>query len=141
MKGTSEARIRAALRAGLADGAGLALKLPDDARNWKPADYLIWRRWGDRTVSCWLEVKDTDAVATWPLSDLRASQRRGILEARRLGIGYWLAVWWRRSATWTLLELTGLPAHWFADTSWPKSLMGHQGTERDLPAMLGACWR
>lgn len=102
-KGTSEAKVRDAL--GRMDLALFAYKPPDDARNWKPADFLLWIRQHHGTGSHWLEVKDAGkAVETFSLNELRPSQRRGIAEANRLGIPYTLVVWWPRQRMWTVSD-------------------------------------
>ncbi len=96
MKGQSEARVRDALKSMALKT--LVYKLPDDARNWKPADFAVWWVGG----AALLEVKDTDAVSLWPLRDLRDSQRVGILEAKTVDLPYWLVIWWRRHRRWTI---------------------------------------
>lgn len=99
MKGDSEARVGAAIRA--ITGA-YAYKPPDDARNRKPCDFFVWRRaierpndvW-DLPLECtWVEVKDQMGTSL-PASGIRSSQRAGVAEAMRLGIPYWLVVRWR----------------------------------------------
>ncbi len=97
MKGPSEGMLREALSD--VDLSGLVVyKPPDDARNWKPADYMVWWLGG----SAWLEVKATDAADTWPLSELRKSQRLGIEQARRADLPYVVCVYWQRHHDWTL---------------------------------------
>ncbi len=127
MKGTSEARARVALKA-----AGLFVyKPPDDARNWKPCDFLTWQAGGTVEVatdcgdhmvksqvpiglslSRWIEVKQIPMSAlTLGVTDIRPSQRAGITSATLLGIPYWLLIWWQHpripnKARWTCLEMT-----------------------------------
>ena len=136
-KGTSEARARVALKA-----AGLFVyKPPDDARNWKPCDFLTWAppvrtpvvdsdtgyglRWEGDAISRWVEVKQVGSSAlTMPASDLRPSQLSGVAEAMRLGIQYWLLIYWKHpkipgKARWTCLELTQLQR---GMDSWVRSL-------------------
>lgn len=86
-------------------------KPPDDARNWKPCDYMVWYSYGDDfdgrvfVRTAWFECKDIDAVETFPLSELRPSQLRGLDDAYRVGIPYFLAVYWRRHRLWTISDL------------------------------------
>lgn len=114
-KGRSEPFVREALRKVAEDVDGLVVyKPPDDARNWKPADFLVW--WPDdtmilvgderiRMVRCaWIEVKQTDAVATWPLNDLRPSQTRAAADAHDAGIPYLILIYWKRSRDWTVVD-------------------------------------
>lgn len=113
-KRASEGELGDALR-----GVDLAplyvLKLPDDSRNWKPCDYLVWL--SERVdipsdgstlklvSSIWFEAKDVDTVAAFNwTNELRPSQIAGIRDAGELGIPYWLAVYWRKSRTWTISD-------------------------------------
>jgi len=129
VKGTSEARARVALKA-----AGLFVyKPPDDARNWKPCDFLTWQApkqmdlrvdpetgYGladhAHTVSRWIEVKQIPSSAlTMAATGMRPSQRAGVAEAMRLRIPYWLLIFWKHpkipaAARWTCLEMTRLSA-------------------------------
>lgn len=107
-KGTSEGKVRIAL-----NSCGLNLviyKPPDDARNWKPADFLVW--WevtiGDEgraePFSAMIEVKECKLIGSYPLDDLRPSQRTGIRDAKRIGLPYLLVIWWRERKIWTVSD-------------------------------------
>ena len=100
MKGTSERRFRELLTD--VDLPGLIIyKPPDDARNWKPCDFMVWT-----PAPFWFECKDTDAVNIFNLGrKLRPSQLTGIQEAVRLGIPYWIAVFWRKHHHWTISDV------------------------------------
>jgi len=106
MKRASEGQFGAALRD--CDVASVVYKPPDDARTWKPCDYMVWIAIWDSdhsgNHSIWFEVKDVDAVDAFPFSELRPSQLAGIEDARRIGIPYWLAVYWRRHKSWTISD-------------------------------------
>ncbi len=107
MKGPSEAEFRKAL--GATDLSLFVYKPPDDARNRKPCDFMVWiGHAGSRASSAWFEVKETDHVNTFPRSEIRAAQLLGIREARRLGIPYWLAIYWRRHRSWTIVDAVKL---------------------------------
>jgi len=112
MKRPSEGEFGAALRA--IDLRLYVFKPGDDMRNWKPCDYMVWlapfhgARTGD---TFWFEVKDTDAVNTFSFKELRPAQRQGIADAVRVGIPYWLAVYWRRHQSWTISDATRLVAY------------------------------
>lgn len=87
-------------------------KPPDDARLWKPCDYMAWATPGPDLSgvmpppwTAWFEVKDVDAVNAFSLRELRPSQLQGMHEAWRVGIPYWLAVWWRRHKSWTISNM------------------------------------
>jgi len=133
MKGQSEAKVRDALKT--MDLRTLVYKLPDDARNWKPADFAVW--WDGGTAL--IEVKDTDAVTLWPLRDLRESQRLGILEAEKIGLPYWLVIWWRRARRWTISDgeivLTS-PGDGSRSYSWLSSVAGIDCDAGKLPETL-----
>lgn len=101
MKRPSEGEFGTALRA--IDLRLYVFKPGDDMRNWKPCDYMVW--WtSQRANSVWFEVKDTTAVNTFSLAELRPAQRQGIADAVRVGIPYWLAVYWRRHQAWTISD-------------------------------------
>lgn len=109
MKGTSERAAGEALR----EVMGFVYKPPDDARNWKPADFLCWgiprnSLADERTRSVWVEVKDGRGLGKIPASAIRKSQLAGIQQAMDLHIGYFILVRWGTSApyTWTILEAT-----------------------------------
>jgi hypothetical protein len=112
MKGDTEDKVRVALNQA---GMGLVVyKPPDDARNWKPCDFMVW--WGSTDTwmakgvalrgtspsSAWIDVKDNRAVGTFALADIRPSQRQGIAAASSIGLPYWLVVWWREQKRWTI---------------------------------------
>lgn len=100
-------------------------KSGEGVSNWKPCDFMVWTRSVDGVslswdasglvkagaasmtgiaVSAWFECKDTDAVNAFPFADIRPSQLAGIRDAARLGIPYWLAIWWRRHRSWTVSD-------------------------------------
>lgn len=88
-------------------------KGPEGISNWKPCDFMLWRHFPEPdapTESHWFEVKDVDAVEAFALAELRPSQLQGIHDAARLGIPYWLAVYWRRHRTWTISDAAKLLA-------------------------------
>ena len=101
-KRASEGEFGKALRD--VDVAGIVFKPPDDGRNWKPCDYMVWVQWGEGVDSIWFECKDVDAVDRFPFAELRPSQLQGIRDAERVGIPYWLAVYWRRHKAWTISD-------------------------------------
>lgn len=104
MKGKSEPKFREALND--VELPLLIYKPPDDARNWKPCDYMTW--WlsptGAELNAAWFEVKECKAQSTFPFTkELRPSQRSGILDAAATGFPYYLAVWWKaRGGIWTI---------------------------------------
>ncbi len=105
MKGQSEAHIRKALSAIAADGMALMIhKMPDDSRNWKPADFAVWFRnpSGVIPMSAFIEVKQTAAVEVFDIADIRPSQWQGIRQAEMVGTPYYLAIWWTRHKRWTI---------------------------------------
>lgn len=113
----SEGQFGAALRA--VDLDVVVFKPGDDMRNRKPCDFMVWYVDGGAllsdtpnraAVSTWFEVKDVDAVETFPLAELRPSQLQGIRDAERVGIPYFLAVYWRRHRTWTISDAVKLLA-------------------------------
>lgn len=147
MKGTSEARVAAALRD--SDIPTLVIKLPDDARNWKPADHIAFSRLPQEhggLTPAMFEVKDTPAVRWWPVKDLRPSQRGGIREATRIGMRYWVVIWWRTRKLWTvsdgqrILEAIEEPATppTSLDYGWLRSVAGLDCSEADLGMVLRA---
>lgn len=113
MKGPSEGRIGSLLRA----TGCFAYKPPDDARNWKPCDFMVWVR-DMRPKSFWVEVKSSPSPSL-PARDLRPSQLAGVAEAMRLGISYWLVVSWTGWGDWTAVELTALQQ---GTDAWVKTL-------------------
>lgn len=61
MKGQSEATVRAALTRLAEDMPMVVYKPPDDARNWKPADFLVW--WGpDARESTRWQIRSSTVV-------------------------------------------------------------------------------
>ncbi len=113
MKGDSEARVRSALNEIARDDTFplTFLKLPDDARNWKPADFAVWWWIGMGCVgSAFVEVKQTDAVLRFSLAEIRQSQWLGLRHAVRVGMHYWLVVWWTKRKRWTISPLERLVA-------------------------------
>lgn len=108
-KRSSEGDFGAALRD--VDLQSVVYKPPDDARNRKPCDFMVWHREfnpacsmtpREEVVATWFEVKDVDAVDAFPFAELRPSQLAGIHDAQQIGIPYWLAVYWRRHKAWTI---------------------------------------
>jgi hypothetical protein len=103
MKRASEGEFGKALRD--CDVAGIVYKPPDDARTWKPCDFMVWVQDNiSGAESVWFECKDVDSVERFAFSELRPSQVQGIRDAERVGIPYWLAVYWRRSQSWTISD-------------------------------------
>lgn len=101
-KGTSEAVVRQAIR-----DTGLSVgwyKPPDDARNPKPADYLLWVNNTGLNFGAFVEVKDCPQLRGFPLADLRPSQRLWIAQAKKLKIPYFLVVHWKRTRDWTISD-------------------------------------
>lgn len=100
-------------------------KPPDQAGNWKPCDYLVWVKSTvrahafvdvlgtgeeiDTVDSFWFEAKDEKALETfnWRLQ-MRPAQLQGIRDAERVGIPYYLAVYWRRHREWTISDAVKL---------------------------------
>jgi hypothetical protein len=109
VKGRSEARVREALERLAEDMPLVWWKPPDDARNWKPADFLVWVGPQDRESFEWgssamLEVKDNPNLNTYPASDLRPTQRAWMRQAAKIGLPYFLVIWWRRRQRWTVSD-------------------------------------
>ncbi len=86
---TSEITVGAALRS--MDLRALVYKIPDDARNRKPADFLVVREGGR---AAFVEVKTNPNQRSFPMRAMRAEQLLAMQECYRLGIPYWLVVWW-----------------------------------------------
>lgn len=161
MKGASEGKVREALDKINADDM-LPLtwwKPPDDARNWKPADYLVWFAdfrpdWQMAqalvTGSAMIEVKDNDQSAGLPFSELRLTQRAWIRQAGRIGLPYLLVVWWRKWQDWTVSDATKVLA-FIEDEQTPPiksvhrtqllSVMGVNCTSANLASTLAAALR
>jgi len=102
VKRPSEGQFGAALRD--VDLNAIVYKPPDDARNWKPCDFMVWLQWGEGVDPSWFEVKDVTSVNSFAFSELRPAQLAGIRDAERIGIPYWLAVYWRRHGAWTISD-------------------------------------
>ncbi len=137
MKGPTEGQVRSAL--GSIDLDGLVVyKPPDDARNWKPCDYMVWW-WADgpddQVKSEWVEVKQTGAAGTLSVSVIRPAQRQGILSAVRAGIPYWLLVYWTRHGDWTVSRIRSLPEKGWTRVQLASSL-GTKCNTRDLAPVL-----
>jgi hypothetical protein len=156
MKTDAEARVRAALTE-LGSNV-VTWKPPDDARNWKPADFLVWHALGLVSMparSAMIEVKVVDQLTSFPLTELRKNQRAAIRQAARIRLPYWLVVWWRRRqpAEWTVSNASRLirdldtqytPAGW--PTSVPHQLLRSRygieaASDRVLPGVLSAALR
>jgi len=151
-KGPSEAMFRAALNE--VDIEPLfAHKLADDARNWKPADYLVWFRTGDGPASsAWFEVKETPNKGALPMADIRPSQLRGIDTARALHLPYFLAIRWKPDGLWSIVDAVRLMDWWTDDrvaaapaalnTSVSRDLLesrfGVSSTKGQLPSIVKA---
>lgn len=99
--------------------AVVVYKPPDDARNWKPCDYMVWVEASDHVVDehafpkpVWFECKDVDAIDVFNWRrEMRQSQLQGIREAKRIGIPYWLAIYWRKHRHWTISDAVALYDH------------------------------
>ena len=163
MKGPSEATIRDALAKLRQEMRLVIYKPPDDARNWKPADFLLWYRPALATtdlayshpVGAFLEVKQTDQVDHFPLADLRINQRAAIRDAGRVGAPFVLAIWWpkHQPARWTIGDAAKLVAELDGENGrsaeWPTSIVydllasryGVDCEPRHLVGTLGAMLR
>lgn len=106
----AESKVREALAR--IDGL-LTYKPPDDARNWKPADWLLW--WDANellgappiTRCGMLEVKQNDRQRIWHWTQggsesLRPIQLAAVARCRTLGMPYFVAVYWKGRSYWTL---------------------------------------
>lgn len=100
MKGKSEPMFREAL--GKVDLSLVIYKPPDDSRNWKPCDFMVWWR-SEIVETAWFEVKEARSGTTFPVEkELRPAQRSGILDAAAIGFPYWLAIWWPERSVWSI---------------------------------------
>jgi hypothetical protein len=116
-KGASEATVRAAL--GQLGPRVYVYKPPDDSRNWKPCDFMVW--WNEEEGSdiftpavhpAWIEVKESPTVSSFAYQrQLRPSQKLGIRAAHDLGIPYLLVVHWRRHEDWTISDAWAVLTH------------------------------
>lgn len=123
MKRASEGDFGKALRAVDDSVPTYVYRLPDPkagagVSNWKPCDFMAFSLAHSIDFAtdppgsppmklvdvAWFECKDTDAVNAFPLADIRPSQWQGVTTALRLGIPYWLAVYWRRHRSWTISD-------------------------------------
>jgi len=103
VKGRSEPAFRAALN-GL-DEDFIVYKPPDDARNWKPCDFMVWYGLAGVAQSVWFEVKETPNVGVVDVMKLlRPAQKAGIERAHEVGVDYYIAVYWKRHEDWTILD-------------------------------------
>ena len=99
MKGSSESTVAKAL-ADIDDPIVAVWKPPDDSRNWKPADYLVW--FDGRAAM--IEVKECAALRGFPLADLRPTQRAWARRCDEAGIPYLLVIHWQRTHDWTISD-------------------------------------
>lgn len=144
MKGSSEGAVRAALNE--MSLTVLVYKPPDDARNWKPADFMVW--WLDddwvRKGTALIEVKQSPNKGTFPVRELRPAQREGMVQARGVLVPYWLAIYWpARGGRWTISHgntildyLRGVPAAKSLEYDWLASSAGIDCAARDLAPIL-----
>lgn len=131
-KRDSEAKFGAALRD--VDLASFVYRPPDAPGTplQKPCDWMVWHLgfepdWAQpRARSTWFECKDVDAVNTFNFSEVRAAQLNGIREARRLGIPYWLAIYWRRHHSWTISDAIRIfdLGSWFVEHEGERVFVG-----------------
>lgn len=109
MKGPSEGIFRKALDA-LDLAPTFIYKPPDDARNWKPCDYMLWYpNWLPDFPSvspntAWFEVKESPNLGSFGLRDIRPSQWQGAGTAKKLGFPYIFAIRWKRDGMWSLVD-------------------------------------
>lgn len=98
---TSEIVVGNALRS--MDLRSLVFKIPDDARNRKPADFMVGM---ERGRLAFVEVKTNPNTRSFPLRAIRAEQLLAMQACHRLGIPYWLVVWWHKGdhAGWYTLS-------------------------------------
>lgn len=112
MKGTSEARVREALTTLNESMRLVVYKPPDDSRNPKPADFLVWFRRQPTTADLGyshptgglIEVKQSPNLKSWPVSDLRPTQRASIHQHAKVGSPYLLVIWWPKLHRWTVSD-------------------------------------
>jgi len=142
-KGSSEETFGAALRG--VDVSIHIYKPPDDARNWKPCDFMVWFKhladcsaW--HTSSAWFEVKSVDALDRFNVNELRPSQKLGIREAGAIGIPYYLAVYWTKHQSWTISVAYKVVEHAVAEgnTSVKRALLMSRFGIQSAPANLSS---
>lgn len=89
----------------------------------------------------WFECKQLAAgvAESFRFGLLEKSQRQGIREAMRIGIDYWLAVYWQRHGLWTISDAVRLEATGDLDrTSLQRSLLNSRfGIDAD-PSQLSS---
>jgi len=120
MKGSSEANVAKAL-SDIDDPIVAVWKPPDDARNWKPADYLVWFD----GKAAMIEVKDCDALRGFPLAELRPTQRAWAYRCDEAGIPYLLVIYWQRTSDWTISDTMKV-------IEWEKEDVFHKSCPRAL---------
>lgn len=122
-KRPSEAAFGVALRAVDESVPIYVYRVPDPkfgggVTNWKPCDWMVWTLAhsidfatdppGSAPLKlvdvAWFETKDSDAIKTFSWTEIRKSQMQGVRTAKRIGIPYWLAVYWRRYKLWTISD-------------------------------------
>lgn len=149
MKRESEGQFGAALRSLDVELPIEVYKPPDDARNMKPCDFMVWFRrstMAEHVEPVWFEVKDTSSVGRFPFSEIRPSQHAGIRAAHRIGIPYYLAVYWRRDRTWTISNAHRV-VEWRDETppipakSIPRVLLASRFGVDSSPGQLGITLR
>lgn len=79
-------------------------KPSDMDMNMKPCDFMVWIPRGYENDRAWFEVKDVDTLDRFSFRNVRKSQWNAMRRARRLGIPYWLAIYWRRRRLWTISD-------------------------------------
>ena len=88
-------------------------KPPDGVNtNLKPCDYMVWFGVNGFVVPAWFEAKDVDSVKAFNLKELRPSQVNGIRDASRVGLEYWVGIYWRRHRKWTISNGAKLLGWW-----------------------------
>lgn len=144
-KGPSEAAFGAALRGLDADLPILVYKPPDDARNRKPCDFMVWFRghdaeWQPAVRAAWFEVKEVVALGRFNVNDLRPSQKAGIRDAGAIGIPYYVAVYWANLHSWTVSVAYKMLEHAVAEgnTSISRELLMSRFGIQSSPANLGS---
>lgn len=93
----------------------VAYKPPDDSRNWKPCDQMVWwpvtAEFDSSAIgyvrSAWLEVKMNPLQGVWHVTStgadgLSLQQCRAARDAEEIGLPYIVAVYWKPRKYWTL---------------------------------------